>query len=106
LGSTRPSPSSASDAADLIDLVHSGFGLARLRIPDPANTVTAGASEPIAKTPYSTQASVSGPLLANVEDEATQARYLADHGSWLPTASANRRAAPVPISPWRTVKRL
>jgi DNA helicase-2/ATP-dependent DNA helicase PcrA len=43
-----------------------------------ANAVIAEASEQIAKTLYSTKASAERPFLANVEDEAGQARYVAD----------------------------
>ena len=45
---------------------------------DAANAVIAGASEQIAKTLYSTKASAERPFLANVEDDAAQARYVAD----------------------------
>jgi DNA helicase-2/ATP-dependent DNA helicase PcrA len=45
---------------------------------DAANAVIAGASEQIAKTLYSTKASAERPFLADVEDEAAQARYVAD----------------------------
>ena len=38
----------------------------------------AGASEQIAKTLYSTKASAERPFLVTVEDEAAQARYVAD----------------------------
>jgi DNA helicase-2/ATP-dependent DNA helicase PcrA len=45
---------------------------------DAANAVIAGASEQIAKSLYSTKASAEPPFLANVEDEAAQARFVAD----------------------------
>jgi DNA helicase-2/ATP-dependent DNA helicase PcrA len=45
---------------------------------DAANAVIAGASEQIAKTLYSTKASAERPFLVTVEDEAAQARYVAD----------------------------
>ena len=45
---------------------------------DTANAVMAGASDQIAKTLYSTKASAERPFLVNVEDEAAQARYVAD----------------------------
>jgi DNA helicase II / ATP-dependent DNA helicase PcrA len=45
---------------------------------DAANAVIAGASEQIAKTLYSTKASAERPFLAAVEDEAAQARHVAD----------------------------
>src|SRR6201987_4521370 len=45
---------------------------------DAANAVIAGASEKIAKTLYSTKVSAERPFLANVEDEAAQAKYVAD----------------------------
>src|SRR5208282_308404 len=45
---------------------------------DAANAVIARATEQIAKTLYSTKASAELPFLANVEDEAAQARYVAD----------------------------
>jgi DNA helicase II / ATP-dependent DNA helicase PcrA len=45
---------------------------------DAANAVIAGASEQIAKSLYSTKASAERPFLANVEDEAAQARFVAD----------------------------
>jgi DNA helicase-2/ATP-dependent DNA helicase PcrA len=45
---------------------------------DAANVVIAGVSERIAKTLFSAKASAERPFLANVEDEAAQARYVAD----------------------------
>jgi DNA helicase II / ATP-dependent DNA helicase PcrA len=45
---------------------------------DAANAVIAGASEQIAKTLYSDKPSMERPFLANVEDEAAQAKYVAD----------------------------
>jgi DNA helicase II / ATP-dependent DNA helicase PcrA len=45
---------------------------------DAANAVIAGASEQIAKTLFSTKASAEPPFLVTVEDEAAQARYVAD----------------------------
>ena len=45
---------------------------------DAANAVIAQAAEQIAKTLYSTKASAERPFLATVEDEAAQARYVAD----------------------------
>ena len=45
---------------------------------DAANAVIARASEQFAKTLYSTKASLERPFLANVEDEAAQAKYVAD----------------------------
>jgi DNA helicase II / ATP-dependent DNA helicase PcrA len=45
---------------------------------DAANAVIAAASEQIAKSLYSTKTSAERPFLANVEDEAAQARYVAD----------------------------
>ena len=45
---------------------------------DAANAVIARAHARIAKTLYSTKASAERPFLANVEDEAAQAKYVAD----------------------------
>ena len=45
---------------------------------DAANAVIARAHARIAKTLYSTKASVERPFLASVEDEAAQAKYVAD----------------------------
>ena len=45
---------------------------------DAANAVIAGASEQIAKILYSDKPSMERPFLANVEDEAAQAKYVAD----------------------------
>jgi UvrD-like helicase family protein len=45
---------------------------------DAANAVIAQTAEQIAKTLYSTKASAERPFLATVEDEAAQARYVAD----------------------------
>jgi DNA helicase-2/ATP-dependent DNA helicase PcrA len=45
---------------------------------DAANAVIAQAAEQIAKTLYSTKASAERPFLVTVEDEAAQARYVAD----------------------------
>jgi DNA helicase-2/ATP-dependent DNA helicase PcrA len=45
---------------------------------DAANAVIAQAVEQISKTLYSTKSSAERPFLANVEDEAAQARYVVD----------------------------